>query len=325
MLYNMWGLSKYVRKEFRVMSEKFSRREFMKRTGLMGAAVYGTGLVSGGILGLMDEAEAATVSTMAIAANAKPDVLLRKAVDAVGGIKKFVKRGDTVLIKPNLAWAVKPEGAANTNPIVLEELIKLCKQAGAKRITMMEHTCDSSAISFDLSGAKDIAKRTGTRLVSADRKNMFRRIEIPRGKLLKYDECAREVLDADVFINMPIAKVHSSSTITASIKNLMGTNWDRDAWHKSTDLEQCIADYSTVVKPDLIILDAVRILLTKGPRGPGDTKDVGQVVAGVDPVAIDSYAAVILGKNPTAVNHLKYANKLGLGQIDYKKLKVKRV
>jgi len=123
---------------------------------------------------------------------------------------------------------------------------------------------------------------------------------------------------------VPSAKVHGSTTITAGMKNMMGANFDRQAWHNSADLDQCIADYSSAVKPDLIVLDAIRILMTRGPKGPGQTKDVGQVIAGTDPVAIDAYAAKLLGKDPTQIGHIKKAAALGLGQIDLKKVTLKK-
>ena len=161
-------------------------------------------------------------------------------------------------------------------------------------------------------------------MISTDKKFMYKRISIPKGKVLKADDCAAEIVNADCFINVPIAKVHGGAMITAGMKNMMGTNWDRQAWHQ-LDLEQCIADYSSAVKPDLIILDAIRIMLTRGPKGPGDTKDVGQVIAGTDPVAIDAYAATLLGKKPQEIGHIKRAAALGIGQIDLKKVSMRRV
>ena len=304
---------------------KFNRREFLRRAGMVGATACGIGLAGESMLGLLEEAEAAGGSTLAIASGAAIEIMVTKAVIALGGIGKFVKKGNTVVIKPNFAWARTPDQAATTNPKVMSALIKLCKQAGASKITIFDHTCDNATEAFDLSGAKQLAATSKVRLISADKQFMYRQISIPKGKLLKSDTCISEVLDADVFINVPIAKVHGGSTITASMKNLMGVNWDRGAWHRSKDLEQCIADYSTVVKPDLIILDAVRILLTGGPKGPGDTKDIGKIAASTDPVAIDAYAATLLGKTPSKVKHIAYAASLGLGQMDLSKVTVKKV
>jgi uncharacterized protein (DUF362 family) len=298
---------------------KITRREFLRRAGIVGVV---TCVAGEEFLGMM-EAQAAVQPTLSVASGGSPEILVKKAIDGLGGIKKFVKPGNIVVIKPNLAWARRPEQAANTNPEVISALIRLCKQAGAKRITVLDHSCDSTEAAFAVNGVRDAVK-AGARLVAADQKFMFRDIKIPKGKVLKADQCAREILDADVFINVPIAKVHGSTTITASMKNMMGANFDRQAWHNSADLEQCIADYSTAVKPDLIVLDAIRILLTRGPKGPGQMKDVGQIIAGTDPVAIDAYAAKLLGKEPSQVSHIKYAAALGLGQIDLKKVALRK-
>lgn len=307
------------------MTGEFNRREFLRKAGIIGITTCGLGLVGDELLGLMDEAEAATQSTLAIASGGGIEAMVKKAIDALGGIKKFVKRGDSVVIKPNLAWARTPAQAANTNPKVISALIKLCKQAGADRITVVDHTCDNATAAFNLNGAKEAVAGTGTRLVSADKQFMYKRISIPKGKIIKSDDCIKEILDADVFINVPIAKVHGAVPITAGMKNLMGAIWDRGVWHRSDDLEQCIADYSTKVKPNLIVLDAVRILVTGGPKGPGKTKDVGKIAASTDTVAIDAYAATLLGKNPRDVKHIAYANAMGIGQMDLKKVNVKKV
>jgi uncharacterized protein (DUF362 family) len=304
--------------------EKINRREFLKRFGALTVATAGLGIAADDLLDTLEQAEAATRPTIAVASGSSIEAMVKKAVDGIGGIEKFVRKGASVVIKPNIAWARTPEQAANTNPHVVKALINLCKRAGASRITVLDHTCDSPTASFKLSGIKDIVEGTGARLISVDKEFMFKKISIPKGKLLKSDECAREVLDADVFINVPIAKVHGSARITASMKNLMGTNFDRQRWHR-LGLDQCIADYATAVKADLIVLDAVRILLTNGPKGPGRTKDVGQVIAGTDPVAIDAYAAKLLGVNVSEVEYISLAAQHGLGQKDLSRVNIKRV
>ena len=307
------------------MTDRLSRREFLRRAGIVSAATCGFTLVGDEILGFLEVAEAASKSTLSIASSGSPEVLVQKAIDGLGGMGKFVKRGNSVLIKPNFAWARTPEQTANTNPRLLIALIKMCQKAGASRITLLDHACDNGTAAFEVNGAKECAAATKVRLISADKKYMYRRINIPKGKILKSDDCAKDILDADVFINVPIAKVHGSTTITASMKNMMGATWDRQVWHSSSDLEQCIADFSSAVKPDLIILDAIRIMLTRGPKGPGKTKDVGQVIASTDPVAIDAYAATLLGKNPSDVAHIRYAASMGLGQMDLKRVALRRV
>lgn len=304
--------------------DKLTRRDFLRKAGLAGAFTTGLAIAGDDFLEMMEQAHAAPAPTLSVASKGDIEALVKKAIDGLGGIGKFVKKGNSVVIKPNLAWARAPEVAANTNPKVITGLVKLCKQAGAGRITIMDHTCDNATSAFNLNGGKKAAESVGVRLVSADKQYMYQAVKIPKGKVLKSDMCIKEIIDADVFISVPIAKVHGGANITASMKNLMGTNWDRQRWHKS-NLEQCIADYSTAVKADLIVLDAIRILLTRGPKGPGETKDVGQIIAGTDPVAMDAYAATLLGKNPAQVKHIAHAAALGVGVADLKKVTVKRV
>ncbi|MDH7481443.1 MAG: DUF362 domain-containing protein [Armatimonadota bacterium] len=306
------------------MENKYSRREFLRRAGIVGASTYGFLLAGDELLDILEEAKAAGQPTLSIASKGSPERLVKKAIDGLGGIGKFVKKGSKVLIKPNLAWIRTPETAANTNPQVLAGIIKLCKAAGASSIIVFDHTCDNGPAAFKANGAAKVASDLGVQLISGHSRSLYKKINIPKGKILKSDECAKFILEADCFINVPIAKVHGSTGITASLKNMMGANWNRQAWHQN-GLNQCIADYFTAVKPDLIILDAVRILLTRGPKGPGETKDVGQVIASTDPVAIDAYAATLLGKEPSSIGHITAAAAHGLGQINLKKVTIKRV
>jgi len=149
-------------------------------------------------------------------------------------------------------------------------------------------------------------------------------MDLPRAKVLKSADVLREVRRADVFINVPIAKVHSGTTVTLGCKNLMGVVWDRGAWHR-TDLDQCIADFAAEVKPHLVVLDAIRTLLTNGPKGPGQTASPGMVVAGTDPLAVDAYGTTILGRKPQDIGHLRLASAAGVGEIRLDRVKVKHV
>jgi len=145
-----------------------------------------------------------------------------------------------------------------------------------------------------------------------------------KGKVLKRSQVLKAVKQADVFINLPIAKVHGATPLTLGMKNLMGVTRDRGAWHNTPDLNQAIADFSTAVRPDLIIMDGVRALLSRGPRGPGKTKDAKIVIAGTDPVAVDAYTAwKIFGMVPGRVPYIKFAAAAGLGEMDIKRIIVK--
>lgn len=245
----------------------------------------------------------------------------RAAVAALGGMSAFVKKGDLVVLKPNAAWARPPDAAATTHPDVISAVIEMCKEAGAGEIIVIDHVIDQpSEMVLALTGIKAAADKAGVKMIAAQNESMYRKIEIPNGKLLKSDNVLKDILKADVFINMPKAKVHSETGLTLGMKNLMGIMWNRQAWHRN-GLHQCIADFAGAVKPDLIILDATRILMTNGPKGPGNTKDVGEVIAGTDQVAVDAYGATLFGMKPEEIEHIKLAYEQGLGEIDYEKIR----
>lgn len=303
-----------------MLEEKFSRGEFL-------SVVAGLGLCSSSFLPLVaDEIAKLPVkrSLLAVASGTDPKTMVTSALNALGGIERFVKRGNTVVVKPNAAWARTPEQAANTNPEVVKAIIQLCYQAGAKKVIVPEHSCDNCMISFEKSGVKRAAESAGAKMYSADDRKHYAWVDIPQGRVLKKDFVVKDVLNADVFINVPVAKVHGASAVTLSMKNMMGIIWDRSYWHMK-DLDQCIADFSSRIKANLIILDATRILLTRGPKGPGEVKQTNQIIAGTDPVAVDAYGAKLLGKEPKEIKHIKIANQMGIGEIDLKKVRIKKV
>jgi len=247
------------------------------------------------------------------------------ALGALGGIEAFVHSGDFVVIKPNIGWQRTPEQAANTNPEVVSAVVELCKKAGARRVLVVEHTCDTpSSICFEMSGIEKAVKAAGGEIIAANQEGMYRSIEIPYGKTLTSAKVIREIQEANCFINLPIAKTHSQARLTVGLKNLMGVVWDRQEWHQK-NLSQCIADYATVVQPHLTIVDAIRILVTNGPKGPGETKDTHQIIAAVDPVAADTYAATLFNMKPGDVEYLPKAQELGLGETNLDRVKVVKV
>jgi uncharacterized protein (DUF362 family) len=154
----------------------------------------------------------------------------------------------------------------------------MCYGAGAKRVAAWDHTCDNYQFSFSMSGLKETAEKAGADLYSGHGRNVYREVQVPRGKKLRKVELLKDVLDADVFINLPIPKQHYATELTLGLKNLIGTTWDMEQLHR-IDINQCIADINTVRKPDLVVVDAIRILTTNGPKGPGKTLDPGLVLA----------------------------------------------
>jgi uncharacterized protein (DUF362 family) len=301
--------------------EEITRRDFFKRAAAAGLAAYGLAELDG-----LPEAEAAAPPTIVVASKKSPAQLVRAAVDGMGGMKKFVKPGNTVVLKPNIAWARKPEQAANTNPEVVAEVIRLCKAAGAREVKVIDHFIDGpDAAVLKMSGIGPAAEAAGARVISARSQAMYQRVNVRGGKVLKSADVLRDLMRADVWINLPIAKVHGSTKVTLACKNLMGVVWDRGAWHQSASLDQCIADFAAQFRPNLIILDGVRTLLSNGPKGPGKVASPGVVVAGIDPLAVDAYGVTLLGLKPQEVGHIKLGFASGVGEMRLDRIKVKHV
>jgi uncharacterized protein (DUF362 family) len=307
--------------------KKITRRQFIK-----GAAVAVTlPLLAESLPFYGTLAHAAAESDLVIAKNGSPTQLLQAAMAPLGGMGRFVKKGQRVVIKANIAWARTPEQACTNNPELMMALIKMCYEAGAKKVAVWDHTCDNYQFCFSRSGLKEAGQKAGADVLSGHGRNVYKQVEIPKAKKLKTAEILRDVLESDVFINFPIPKQHFATELTLGMKNLMGIIWDMEQLHK-IDLHQCIADVNTLRKPDLVVMDAVRILTTNGPKGPGKTIDPGEVIVSTDIVAVDAYGAGFF-KNPKTgkpfmpeeIRFVKYAYDHGLGEIDLSKVQVKKV
>jgi uncharacterized protein (DUF362 family) len=307
--------------------KKITRRQFIKGT----AAAAALPLFSNGLPFYGSLTHAAEESDLVIAKNGTPSQLLQAAMAPLGGMGRFVKKGQRVVIKANIAWARTPEQACTNNPDLFSALIKMCYDAGAKRVAAWDHTCDNYQFCFSRSGLKETAQKAGADIFSGHGRNVYKQVEIQKGKKLKTAELLRDVVESDVFINFPIPKHHFATELTLGLKNLIGIVWDMEQLHK-IDLHQCIADINTVRKPDLVVMDAIRILTTNGPKGPGKTEDIGEVITSTDIVAADAYAATFFkhpktGRpfKPEEIKFVKNAYDLGLGEIDLSKVRVKKV
>ena len=254
-------------------------------------------------------------SDLIIAHNGTPKELLLAALKELGGIEKVVQRGQKVVIKVNISFRMTPEHAVTTNPELVDALIDECRRAGAREVLVLDHTIHNWKMCMESSQMKETVEGAGGKIKAINYADDFKKVTVPRGKSLKEVYVSKDVLDADVFINVPIAKVHSSAVTTLSMKNLMGIVWDRGEFHMR-GLHQCIADLSTIVKPDLIILDAYRILMTNGPGGPGEIKEAGELVVGTDPVAVDTYGSHLLDKDPERIDYITAASSHGIGNMD---------
>ncbi|HSB07682.1 MAG TPA: DUF362 domain-containing protein [Thermodesulfobacteriota bacterium] len=306
---------------------KITRRQFMRGAAAAAALPF----LSNQLPFYGSLAHAAPESDLVIAKGGSPTQLLQAAMTPLGGMSRFVKKGQRVVIKANIAWARTPEQACTNNPELMTALIKMCYEAGAKRVAIWDHTCDNYQFTFSRSGLKEAGQKAGADVFSGHGRNVYKQVEIPKAKKLKTTEILRDVLESDVFINFPIPKQHFATELTLGMKNLIGIVWDMEQLHK-IDLHQCIADINTLRKPDLVVMDAFRILTTHGPKGPGKTEDPGEVIVSTDIVAIDAYGAAFFknpktGKpfKPEEIRFVKHAYDSGLGEIDLSKVRMKKV
>ena len=251
--------------------------------------------------------------------------MIEAGMAKMGGWDKFFKPGCKVALKPNLAWNSTPEQGGNTHPDILRSIVLAAEARKVKQVTIPENTCHPEKKTFAASGALDALKGTSAKLYRP-RPSEYKAVSVPKGKTCKEAKVSRDLLEADCLVNMPVAKHHSGATLTLSMKNWMGAvdNNTRRAWHRE-GLHQCIADFSTFLKPHLIVIDATRIMLDHGPQGPGKLAHPHEIIFATDPVAADTYAASLFGKKPKDVLHIELAAELGVGCADLEKIKVERV
>jgi len=270
---------------------------------------------------------AAGQSYVVVARGDNPTEITRRAIAALGGMAQFVKPGANVIIKPNICNAYHgPEYASTTNPEVVAALVVLCKEAGAKRVRVMDAPFGGTPqASYTRSGIEEAVKKAGGEMEVMARMK-FRDLEIPRGKAIKTWPVYGDILDADLVINVPIAKTHGNTRLTLGMKNLMGVIDNRNGFH-ARSLHQCIADLNSAVRPQLTLIDAVRILTANGPTGGNlnDVKRLDTVIASTDVVAADAYATTLFGMTPGQIGYIQLGAELGLGQMDLKKIKIEEI
>ena len=265
----------------------------------------------------------AEAAYLAVARGASPEAITMRAVAAIGGIERFAKKGYNVIIKPNICNANHgPEYASTTNPEVVATLVKLCLGAGAKSVRVLDYPFSGSAQqAYVTSGIAEAVKAAGGEMeLMAQMK--FANTDIPNGKDIKKWSIYQPILQADLVINVPIAKDHGLSRLTLAGKNLMGVIEDRGSLHRN--LHQRLADLATLVKPQLTVIDAVRILMANGPTG-GNLKDVKQtntVIASQDMVAADAYATTLFGMTPEDIGYIRLSAQMGLGNMDLKSINI---
>jgi len=250
--------------------------------------------------------------------------LTEKVFEAAGGITHFISRGDVVVIKPNISWARGPKLAAATNPEVLESVIELCYNAGAKKVRVADNTIHDARRCFAITGAGVVAKKTNADLIFP-RSSLMKEMKI-RGDRLDVWPVFVPFMEADKIINLPVAKDHVLSTLTLGMKNWIGAvGGRRNALHQ--DIHQTIVDLAQFFKPTVTLIDATRIMTKNGPSG-GSLSDVAvknTLILSDDPVAADALAAKLFNRRPEQIGFIRLAQKQNLGTYDLQQLDQKKV
>lgn len=307
-----------------------NRRDFLRAMGLAGAAAVID--ISGvGSAVAQTASRAKTGADLVAVMGGEPDKMLIRMLAEYGGIEKFVKKGMKVVLKPNIGWDRTPELAGNTNPVLVGEMVRQCLKAGASQVVVFDHTCHNWIKCYENSGIQKAVVDAGGKMVPAHDQTYYVDVDLPRGKKLKKAQIHKELVDCDVWFNMPILKHHGGAKLTISMKNYMGIVWDRQVFHKE-DLQQCIADIVTFnKKPALHIVDAYRSLVQNGPQGKSadDVVMLRSLLASADPVAVDTASLKLFAQakpvTMEAVSHIGNAERLMLGTTNLNKLNVKRI
>lgn len=302
------------------------RRNFLKNI-LGGTVVIGSSLALGDYAQLFAAGDTPALPYDLVAVKGgEPEFMFDKAIASMGGMQNFVSKGSKVVVKPNIGWDVEPDRGGNTHPKLVLRIVEQCLQAGAKEVSVFDHTCDSWKRCYRNSGIERAVKDAGGKIAPGNNEGYYQTVAVPRGKRLTETKVHELVLDADVFINVPVLKHHSSSQVTIGMKNLMGIVWDRWYWHRN-DLHQCIADFVSYRKPTLTVVDAYNVMKQNGPRGVsvGDVVKMKSLIVSTDPVAADAAAAMIFGTQPSDVRHIQLAADMGLGRMNLKELAIDRI
>lgn len=289
------------------------RRDFLKTTAAAGAGL----VVAPGLL-------RAATPDLSVVKGDDPAKITAKAVEMVGGMKKFISRGDVVIVKPNIGWDRVPELAGNTNPDVVAQLVKMAYDAGAKVVKVMDNTCNDARRSYVRSGIKKAAEAAGAKVMYMDERR-YKKTKVGGGVLKNWPVYA-EMMEADKLINVPIAKHHGLSKVTLGMKNWFGgIGGRRNLLHQS--IHQSMVDLSDFFGPALTIIDAYRIRFRNGPQGtnPNDVRLEKTVVAGVDPLMVDAYSVTLLGHKPMDLPFLKIAARGDMEKLNLKKYSIARI
>lgn len=292
------------------------RRSFLKASGT--AALLAPTLIR-------DALAAKEMPLVAVAEGSDYPAITRRAIAALGGMKRFVRAGDVVVVKPNMGWDRSTELAANTHPQVVRAVVEECLAAGARKVKVFDYTCNDPRrcyVNSGIEGALKGMKNVECKQIEPER---FKKVQL-NGRFLKEWELYDEALTANVFINVPVAKHHGLSKLTLGLKNVMGVmGGNRGYVHRSLDL--ALADVNAHLKSHLTVIDATRVLVAHGPQGGNiaDVKVLNKVIASTDIVAADAFATTLFGLKPADIPATVAAHKRGLGEMQLERIKVARV
>jgi uncharacterized protein (DUF362 family) len=295
-----------------------NRRDFITGVAAAGLALrFGPRAFAG------QAASIGSLPALAAVEGESPAAITREAIAVLGGMGKFVGKGDKVVIKPNIGWDRTPEMAACTNPEVVKTLVELVLGAGAKKVIVIDNTTNQAKRCYVRSGIQEAVKQAGGDMLFVDDYRV-KKMAL-KGELLKEWEVLLDVVEADKLINVPIAKHHSLCRLTLGAKNWLGaTGGARNQFHQS--LDKAVVDLAAFFKPQLTVLDAYRILVRNGPQGGrvSDTELRKTVIAGTDPVAVDAFGASLFAVEPRELPYLAMARDRGLGEFDLGKVRIEK-
>jgi uncharacterized protein (DUF362 family) len=255
-----------------------------------------------------------------------PEKMFAAGIAALGGMGRFVRPGNSVVVKPNIGWDVPPERAATTNPALVASVVEACLAAGAKRVYVLDHPCDTWQACYKNSGIEDAAKAAGATVAPAAAESYFHEVAVKGSKVLASVKVHELILAADALINVPVLKSHGGAGMTCALKNLMGTVWNREEFHFK-GLDACIAEVALAVRPTLTVVDASKVMLTGGPRGHGGSQyaQLDMQILCPDIVAADAAAAKAFGAGPGAFEYIGRAAALKLGTDNLDSLDIRRI
>jgi uncharacterized protein (DUF362 family) len=302
------------------------RREFLKKSAALG---FGAGLfiLPKGLRGAVTlAAQENSYPDLVALRGGTPRAMFERGMREIGGMGRFVRSGQTVVIKPNMSFDLTPEYAANTSPELVAAVVTQCRDAGARRVIIIDHSLAHWERSSKNSGVLEAARNAGAVYAQAEREGYYQKVTVRGGRRLKETAIHEALLEADVFINVPVLKHHGGAGVSGSMKNLMGCVWDRRAYH-SSGLQTCIADFLYAKKPNLNIVDAYRVITRNGPGGGNlaDVAQIGSMIISPDIVAADSAAFALVNRRQGEVEHVRIASEAGLGQMDLSKLRISRL